>query len=89
MGWMNCGEDSKGRPIGYGHGATCDEAGCSTEIDRGLFYACGGMHGEDEISCENYFCSEHLYLTESESVSFFLCKACIELLREVESDARN
>jgi hypothetical protein len=73
MGWANCGEDSAGRPIGYAFAATCDHPGCDKEIDRGLAYACGGMHGEgclggeDDIdweasypSCEKYFCYEHL-----------------------------
>lgn len=73
MGWANCGEDSKGRPIGYSHLAICDHPGCSAQIDRGLAYACGGMHGTDILggdgridwsgdfgSCEGYFCERHL-----------------------------
>lgn len=60
MGWGNCGTDSKGRPIGYVFEATCDYPGCEEEIDRGLSYACGGMHGEDENGCEGYFCGKHL-----------------------------
>ena len=59
MGWANCGLDSKGRPIGYVFKATCDHEGCSEEIDRGLSYVCGDMHGEDEVSCERYFCETH------------------------------
>ncbi len=59
MGWANCGDDSKGRPIGYAHDATCDFPGCATEIHRGLAYACGGDHGETEWSCESYFCETH------------------------------
>jgi hypothetical protein len=73
MGWANCGTDSKGRGIGYAHPAMCDHPGCKTKIDRGLTYACGGMHGlhnvlgGDEhidwsamyISCEGYFCEKH------------------------------
>lgn len=59
MGWGNCGTDSNGRPIGYVFEATCDHPGCNAEIDRGLSYACGDMHGDDEISCEKYFCGEH------------------------------
>lgn len=60
MGWANCGTDSNGRPIGYAHSATCDHPGCDKKIDRGLSYVCGDMHGEDEVSCERYFCPEHL-----------------------------
>lgn len=72
MGWGNCGEDSRGRPIGYYHAAQCDYPGCDAEIDRGLSYACGGMHGHEtlggddnidwsamDIACEGYFCGRH------------------------------
>ncbi|WP_413486299.1 hypothetical protein [Shewanella baltica] len=59
MSWSHCGEDSNSRPIGYAFAATCDHPGCHKQIDRGLSYACGSMHGEDEISCEGYFCEAH------------------------------
>jgi len=59
MGWGDCGTDSTGRPIGYSFEATCDHPGCDEEIDRGLSYVCGDMHGEDEYSCERYFCEKH------------------------------
>lgn len=96
MGWGNCGEDSRGRPIGYYTQAVCDHPGCNEEIDRGLAYACGGMHGEHHmlgepeeldgcyISCENYFCSKHLYFAISEHEDGaegpyppFLCFTCV------------
>ena len=60
MSWADCGLDSEDRPIGYAFEAICDHLHCDTKIDRGLAFACGGMHGEDEYSCEKYFCSEHL-----------------------------
>lgn len=60
MGWSDCGVDSAGRKIGYGNSARCDHAGCKAKIDRGLSYACGGMHGDSE-GCEKYFCSDHLF----------------------------
>ena len=60
MGWGDCGHDSNGRPIGYVFAATCDHPGCDAQIDRGLSYACGGMHGEDDHSCEGYFCGKHM-----------------------------
>lgn len=73
MGWADCGDDSKGRPIGYAHAGTCDHPGCEAEIDRGLGYACGGMHGDgclggdpeidwsaEYVACEGYFCGSHL-----------------------------
>ena len=59
MSWAHCGTDSQGREIGYAIRATCDHLNCSQEIDRGLSYVCGGMHGEDEVSCERYFCERH------------------------------
>lgn len=68
MGWANCGKDSKGRPIGYSWPATCDHPGCDAKIDRGLSYACGGMHGDSDtcpttdngVCCEGYFCGKHM-----------------------------
>ena len=63
MGWANCGIDDLDRPIGYVHEAICDFEGCEAIIDRGLGYACGGMHGhEDQYgkpACARYFCGEH------------------------------
>lgn len=61
MGWGNCGLDTKGRPIGYAFEAKCDHPGCTADIDRGLAYACGEMHGDNdpEGSCEGYFCYDH------------------------------
>lgn len=64
MGYANCGEDSQGRPIGYAHEAICDYPGCSAKIDRGMSYACGGDHGEDNFSCEKYFCHDHMQVVE-------------------------
>ncbi len=68
MGWADCGDDSRGRRIGYAWSARCDHVWggrkCSTKIDRGLAYACGGMHGENGDDCEGYFCAEHLYYVE-------------------------
>ncbi len=82
MGWMHCGEDSKGRPIGYGEPATCDHPGCDSEIHRGLAYACGGMHGNNE-GCEGYFCEKHKshYIADNLTGSIYggsICAACYE-----------
>jgi hypothetical protein len=77
MGWANCGKDSKGRPIGYAHAATCDHAGCKAKIDRGLSYACGDMHGDTEVGCEGYFCEKHrtaYILTDGEEAC--ICDQC-------------
>lgn len=87
MGWADCGVDRRGRPIGYAFEATCDEEGCEEEIDRGLAFACGGMHGEDTYSCERYFCSAHLFLVfpedfgldeEVEASTNQFCRSCLE-----------
>lgn len=63
MSWSHCGIDKQGRLIGYAHEGLCDHEGCTKTIDRGLSYSCGGMHGEDEHSCDKYFCPEHLEWT--------------------------
>ena len=78
MGWGDCGVDKKGRPIGYVHEAICDHEGCEEKIDRGLSYACGGMHGENEIGCDKYFCSSHLSNTIEDSCGdyYHVCDKC-------------
>lgn len=60
MGWGYCGKDKDGRGIGYNVSAVCDHPGCNKKIDRGLAFACGEMHGEDELSCHRYYCTRHL-----------------------------
>jgi hypothetical protein len=82
MGWANCGTDSEGRPIGYAHKGTCDHPGCKAVIDRGLSFACGGMHGSNEYSCEKYFCEEHLsHCVQTDQDDLIsVCDACAEAL---------
>jgi hypothetical protein len=97
MGWADCGTDRNGRPIGYAFEATCDEEGCEEEIDRGLGHACGGMHGEDEYSCERYFCGKHLVggpYPEDYGITNWphprgpLCRSCADALeRELKREA--
>lgn len=79
MGWANCGTDSKGRPIGYAHAATCDQEGCEAAIDRGLSYACGGCHLDGEDFCEDYFCDKHLIWCTDNKVRCPGCAAAFEL----------
>lgn len=57
MGWGS--GEARGRQVGYTWRAKCDWPGCGTMIDRGLAYCCGGMHGDNECGCGNYFCAEH------------------------------
>ena len=79
MGWSDCGKDSRGRRIGYAYGAICDEPGCRKRIDRGLAYACGGMHGEDP-GCEGYFCEAHLttIVLATDKSCIGVCGQCAE-----------
>ncbi|MCK5020329.1 MAG: hypothetical protein KAS32_25045 [Candidatus Peribacteraceae bacterium] len=86
MGWGNCGLDSEGRPIGYMFEATCDEPDCEVEIDRGLAFVCGDMHGEDEVSCEKYFCEAHKpgWVEVDENRSIAVCGECEKAFSECE-----
>lgn len=91
MGWSDCGDDSQGRPIGYGVEATCDHPECDAKIDRGLSYACGGEHGDLEYSCEKYFCSEHLTYPDKEfedgdGPRDRVCAACAKLIEQLDED---
>jgi len=51
----------QGKHCGYLVDATCEEDGCSEQIDRGLAYACGDNPGEFDDYCAGYFCAKHLY----------------------------
>lgn len=84
MGWADCGKDSRGRNIGYAFAARCDHPGCHVRIDRGLSYACGDMHGEDEISCEGYFCYKHRahYVERQDGSTNQVCASCFKLLKK-------
>jgi hypothetical protein len=54
MGWGHGELD--GREVGYAVTAECDNATCTSKIDRGLGYRCGGtLEG-----CGRYFCGDHL-----------------------------
>lgn len=79
MGWAYCGKDNNGREIGYGIEATCDHPGCNEQIDRGMGYACGGMHGKEEYYCDKYFCSKHLFYIDFVDIPYSICKECSEL----------
>jgi len=89
MGWAYCGKDRDGREIGYAIEATCDHPGCKTKIDRGLSYACGGMHGEDVNDCHKYFCPEHLFYMDGVDVIHPICEECSNLYIEANYDSDN
>lgn len=83
MGWGSCGEDSLGCPIGYMHDAKCDHPGCGKEINRGLAYACGGMHGKTEFGCEKYFCEDHRENYVYDRVCDTYARVCDECAKEL------
>lgn len=70
--------DDLGRPAGYAVQATCDEEGCSEEIDRGMAYRCD----PDEGGCGRFFCYEHLFFRWKRYGQ--LCNSC-----SVEVDGEN
>lgn len=76
MGWGH-GTLADGTEVGYLVEDVCS-ADCTAEIDRGLAYCCGGMHGGGEHGCGRYFCAEHLFFTgnEAESAGAQLCIEC-------------
>jgi hypothetical protein len=77
MGWGH-GINAEGREVGYTVEAICDQEGCSKEIDRGLYYVCGGMHDGGEDGCGRYFCSDHLgyAINDADEMSSQLCSEC-------------
>lgn len=78
MSWSHCGVDKQGRPIGYAHAGSCDHKDCNEELGRGLDQVCGRMHGEDEHSCDKYFCPKHLEWTlELEDECMNICEDCV------------
>lgn len=88
MGWADCGKDSKGRSIGYAFIAKCDQPGCKRKIDRGLSYACGGMHGGG-VGCKGYFCSKHLRCVLVEEDNPMMCDACASIIEKEAKDFPN
>ena len=81
MGW-SYGVNGEGREVGYSVSATCDQEGCYKEIDRGLAYVCGDMHDGGEYGCGDYFCYEHLFMTEVGQ----LCEKCMDNFYKEEDE---
>lgn len=76
MGWARGILDS--REIGYSVEATCEHPfGCTKGIDRGLAYACGGVHGTAEGGCTRYVCIDHQY--PSPDGAGHVCAGCAGL----------
>ena len=67
MGWSIGFEGNWDRDIGYGVPSVCDHPGCNKEIDRGLYFVCGGEPYGGEHGCGLFFCSKHLYMSSNSS----------------------
>lgn len=76
----------QGKEVGYNVEATCEHEGCCKEINRGLSYSCGGMAGEDEYSCNGFFCEEHLlnFVQTYYGDTIMVCDECAKTLLESE-----
>lgn len=63
MGYARYDITRNGQTIeaGYAVEATCEEDGCTEQIDRGLGCLCGQTPGGDEYGCGGYYCGQHLY----------------------------
>ena len=70
-----------GREVGYAIKSTCEAPDCNIDIDRGLSYLCGEMHGQDdEDGCGHYFCQNHLFLGPNN----WMCERCLNWIEEDE-----
>lgn len=78
MGWA-VGE-LNGRDIGYGVPAICDHPDCTTRIDRGLAYACGGGVMGTVHNCGLFFCGDHLvrFLENDDRGGEDVCERCAD-----------
>lgn len=77
-----------GRPVGYNVVAVCDQPDCTTTIDRGVSYLCGGgarVGTPENPGCGLHFCTDHLmFATDPRPGSMQLwspqlCPACVEM----------
>lgn len=59
-----------GRWAGYGVPAECDQATCTTKIDRGLYYRCE--------RCELFFCTDHLWIGRGGKAEPQMCQRCCD-----------
>lgn len=66
MGWGS-GENYRNEVIGYSHIGVCSEPGCDEEIDKGLYFTCGGLEGVNgQRGCGRHFCGSHLFYVTSQ-----------------------
>lgn len=73
--WRN----GRAERAGYNVIDICHQEGCSAEIDRGLYFLCGGTPGGDEYGCGGYFCGSHLFMAALVPVDS-LCGQCRDRL---------
>ena len=74
MGW-GYGVLDDGREVGYSVESICEEPDCTEEIDRGLAYLCGTVHGQDDgDGCGHYFCASHLFYGGNNQ----MCRTCAD-----------
>jgi hypothetical protein len=77
MGW-SYGVLRDGREFGYSVQTVCEHPECSAQIDRGLAYLCGQMHGQDDdTGCGHYFCGEHLIVGTGAGNQ--MCEPCYDV----------
>jgi len=77
MGWGYCGVNpTTGEEMGYCVQGECHADGCVNLIDHGLGNVCGGEHEGGEHGCGYYFCTDHLYLSDTPSGTGWLCRQC-------------
>lgn len=82
MGWAYCGKNSDtGEEMGYCVRGICRHPGCNKEIDHGLGHLCGQMH-EDGLTCNHYFCEDHLVFGIINGEMSQMCLSCYELYSE-------
>lgn len=81
--------NDRGRDIGYGVPAACDQPGCGERIDRGINYRCGGiLNLHDQAGCGLFFCHDHLQCPHSDSTEVaWVCARCSEGLDPFEPTA--
>jgi hypothetical protein len=63
-----------GREVGYGVDAVCDRPDCSTKIDRGVDFRCGGPYSD--YGCGGYFCYAHLFTSLDDDEGEQYCGLC-------------
>lgn len=84
MGWAYCGTNpDTGEEMGYGVKGICHYPECNTKIYHGLCYLCGAMHN-DGVTCNHYYCPEHLVFGAVDGEGMQMCQQCYDLYADDE-----